>query len=177
MAARRVSASIVDWGALAAKIPAENKATFTGLKMKVDKHLKAVNALPENIGAIDFEVYRSKIAIPGMVDKFEKAYKDLKVPYPSDQGKLAEIDAQAVESKANYTKFVAESNARIANFNAEVAKWEAMKPIEEMNLEEALDAGLTQFVIDPAAQTPWPHEESWDQYKERASKADPSEFH
>ena len=33
MAARRVSASIVDWGALAAKIPAENKATFTGLKV------------------------------------------------------------------------------------------------------------------------------------------------
>merc|ERR1712105_291981 len=76
------------------------------------------------------------------------------------------MGAQAVESKANYSKFVAESNARIANFNAEVAKWEAMKPIEEMNLEEALDAGLTQFVIDPAAQTPWPHEESWDQYKE-----------
>lgn len=145
--------------------------------MKVDKHMRNVNALPEAAGVIDFEMYRAKITVPGMVDNFEKSYKGLKIAYPSDQGKLAEIDAQAVQSKANYSKFVADSQSRVDNFNSELAKWEAMKPVEEMTKEECLDAGLTQFVIDPAANTMFPHDETWDAYMERVRKADPHDFH
>jgi hypothetical protein len=37
-----------------------------------------------------------------MVDNFEKSYAGLQIPYPSDQGRLAEIDAQAVEQKKRY---------------------------------------------------------------------------
>ena len=49
-----------------------------------------------------FLLSRSKITIPGMVDNFEKSYGALSIPYPGDQGKLAEIDAQAVTQKARY---------------------------------------------------------------------------
>ena len=45
----------------------------------------------------------------------------------------------------------------------ELAKWEAMKPVEEMNLEEALDAGLIGTTIKgiphPDVPSFWPHEE------------------
>ena len=35
MAAKRVATTGLDWGALLAKIPAENKAAFAGLKVNV----------------------------------------------------------------------------------------------------------------------------------------------
>ena len=41
-----------------------------------------------------------------MVDTFEKNYAGLQIPYPGDQGRLAEIDAQAVEQKISYQKYV-----------------------------------------------------------------------
>merc|ERR1712107_163592 len=116
-----------DWGVLATKIPAENKAAFGALKMKLDKHTRAINALPEALPAIDFEVYRSKVAVAG--------------------------------------------------FNTELAKWEAMMPVEEMNLEEALDAGLIQFVIDPSVPSLFPHDQTWEEYAAKLEKADPHNFH
>jgi len=177
MASKRIATSAVDWAALAVKMPAENKAAFTALKMKVDKNMRSVNALPEAIVPINFEAYRAKINIPGMVDNFEKQYKALDIPYPSDQGTIAQIDAQAATEKGRYTQFVKESDSRIAGYNTELAKWEAMKPVEEMNLEEALDAGLTQFVIDPNVPSFFPHDQTWEEYIEKIDKVDPKDFH
>jgi len=177
MAAKRIATTALDWSALAAKMPAENKGAFGALKVKVDKYMRIVNSLPEAAPAIDFAGYKAKITVPGMVDTFETKYTGLSIPYPGDQGKLAEIDAQAGQQKARHAAWVAESNTRIAGFNAELAKWEAMMPVEEMNLEEALDAGLTQFVIDPAAESVFPHDQTWEEYTERLSKATPHDFH
>jgi len=177
MAAKRIATTTVDFAALAVKMPAENKAAFGALKMKVDKHLRGVNSLPESLAAINFDAYRGKVNIAGMVDNFEKQYKALSIPYPSDQGTIAEIDAQAVAEKARYTQFVSESKARIADYTVELAKWEAMQPVEEMTKEEALDAGLDQFVIDPAAQTLFPHNETWDQFAERIKAMDEKDIH
>ena len=82
------------------------------------------------------------------------------------------IDAQAAEQKAAYEKFCVDSNTRIEGIKGELAKWEAMKPVEEMNLEEALDAGLTQYVVDVNKaneddMTLWPHDETYGEYKKR----------
>eukprot|EP00088_Acartia_fossae_P028938 TRINITY_DN2973_c1_g2_i3.p1 TRINITY_DN2973_c1_g2~~TRINITY_DN2973_c1_g2_i3.p1 ORF type:complete len:168 (+),score=61.77 TRINITY_DN2973_c1_g2_i3:31-534(+) len=120
MASKRVTASALDWGAMALKVRPEQKNGFNGLKMKVDKHLRAVNSLPADLPKVDFAAYKSRIAVPGMVDNFEKAYAGLQIPYPSDQGRLAEIDAQAVQVKAGYETFVAESNTRIAGYTTEI---------------------------------------------------------
>lgn len=177
MASKRIATTALDWGVLAAKIPAENKTSFAGLKLKVEKHMRIVNALPAELQALDFAVYRAKITVPGMVDTFEKNYKGLQVPYPADQGRLAEIDAQAAEQKQQFTGFVAESSARIAAMQTELLKWEAMQPVEEMNLEEALDAGLTDYVIDPEKPSLFPHDETWEHYVERLKNADPEEHH
>ncbi len=40
--------------------------------------------------------------MPGMVETFEKSYAGLKIAYPGDQGRLAEIDAQAAEQKKRF---------------------------------------------------------------------------
>ena len=73
------------------------------------------------------------------------------------------IDAQAAEQKAAVASFCAASNGRIAEVKAELAKWEAMQPVESMNREEALDAGLigTTIVGIPHPDVPsfWPHTE------------------
>ena len=45
---------------------------------------------------------RAKITVPGLVDTFEQKYSALAVPYPGDQGTLAQIDAQAAEQKQRY---------------------------------------------------------------------------
>ena len=76
---------------------------------------------------------------------------------------LPAIDAQAKEQEAAYKQFCADSVKNIADIKTELAKWEAMKPVEEMNLEEALDAGLIGTTIKgiPHPEVPsfWPHDE------------------
>ena len=49
-----------------------------------------------------------------------------------------QIDQQGAQKKSEYEKLVADSKAKIATINTELAKWEAMMPVEEMNREEAL---------------------------------------
>ena len=98
-----------------------------------------------------------------MVDNFQKKYAALQIPYPSDNGAFKAIEDQAAEQKAAYNQFVAESNTAIEALKAEMSTFEAMKPVEEMNIEEALDAGLigNQITGVPNPDVPsfWPHDE------------------
>jgi F-type H+-transporting ATPase subunit d len=173
--AARVSTSVVDLAALAGKIPSNQMASFNALRGKVEKHLRNVNALPAALPNIDFAAY-NKVTVPGMVEGFEKKYKALEIPYPSDQGALQAIDTQAKEQEAAYKQFCADSVKNIAGIKTELAKWEAMKPVEEMNLEEALDAGLVGTTIkgmpNPDVPSFWPHDESWEEYMERLKNAE-----
>jgi len=173
--AARVSTSAVDFAVLAKKIPDVQKNAFNALRGKVEGHLRNVNSLPASMPAIDFAAY-SKVNVPGMVDSFKTKYEALQVPYPSDQGTYKALDDQAVAQKAAYEKFCGESEAKISGFKADLAKWEAMKPVEEMNLEEALDAGLIGTTIKgiPHPEVPsfWPHDETWEEYMDRLKNAE-----
>merc|ERR1712038_1528683 len=142
MAARRVTATTVDWAKFAEKIPAAQKPAFNALKNKTDAHIRKVASLPESLPKIDFANYKAKIAVAGMVDDFQKKYDALKIPYPQDTY-TSSIESEAGSLKAEYAKFVDESKSRIVGIQKDQAKWEALMPVEEMNLEEALDAGLT----------------------------------
>ena len=64
MAAKRVTATAVDWAEFARKIPAANKGAFQALKNKQDGYVRAINQLPAALPGIDFASYRGKIA-PG----------------------------------------------------------------------------------------------------------------
>merc|ERR1711981_1397821 len=146
----------------------------------LDSLLQERMAARISASAVDFAAY-SKVTVPGMVDEFQAKYAALEIPYPSDQGTLAAIDAQAVEQKAAAAAFCEASKGRIAGLATELAKWEAMKPVEEMNLEEALDAGLIGTtitgIVHPDVPSFWPHDESWEAYKERLLAAEDEEHH
>ena len=114
---------------------------------------------------------RNQLHFPGMVDDFQKKYDALKIPYPQDTY-TSSIESEAGSLKAEYAKFVDESKSRIVGIQKDQAKWEALMPVEEMNLEEALDAGLTKYVVDVNQDnednmTFWPHDETYGEWKKR----------
>merc|ERR1712122_377503 len=136
MAAKRVTATAINWAEFATKIPAANKASFGALKNKQDGYVRAVNQLPEALPAIDFSAYKGKVA-QAMVDDFEKKYKALEIPYPKDTAQ------------------------------AELAAEEAMMPIEEMNLEEAMIAVphlVPQHRLD-GVKNFWPFDRDFEEWK------------
>merc|ERR1712088_536160 len=104
--AARITASAVDFVAVGAKIPAAQKAAFGALQNKVAAHQRKVNSLPASIPAIDFDSYRAKITVAGMVDNFAAKY--------------AALDTQAAEQKAAVAEFTAASNSRIEDIKADL---------------------------------------------------------
>jgi len=165
MAAKRVTTTAVNWAEFATKIPAANKGAFTALKNKQDGFLRTVNQLPEALPAIDFAAYKGKVA-QAMVDDFEKKYKALDIPYPKDTAQ-AEIATEEAKQKAAYEKFVTESKTRVEGFGAELAKWEAMMPIEDMNMEELMVAVpdlVPEYRLD-GKQNFWPFDREFEDWK------------
>ena len=124
-----------------------------------------------------------------MVDTFQKSYESLQVPYPKSTMDAA-IEQQASQQKADYEKFVASSKARIdgnfrrkenmilgtqkhncetyffpPGFSGEVAKWQAMKPVEDMCLEEAYDSCPEVLRVNPDKPTFWPHDQDYEEWR------------
>ncbi|KAF0301507.1 ATP synthase subunit d, mitochondrial [Amphibalanus amphitrite] len=94
---------------------------------------------------------------PGMVDQFKKQLAALSVPYPEDKGVSSQIDAQAKEAEKKVTQFVSESKARIAGYEAELAKWEVVPAFDQMTMEEFRDH-FPDLALDPVNRpTFWPH--------------------
>jgi len=110
-----------------------------------------------------------------MVDDFEKKYTSLKVPYPQDT-LSSKIDVQAKEEQAKYEKFVVQSKTRIEGINEELAKWSAMMPVEEMNLEEALEV-VPHLVIDRKNPSFWPHDRDYDEWVKMMKALPPDHGH
>merc|ERR1719392_120140 len=95
-----------------------------------------------------------------------KKYKALEIPYPKDTVQ-AELAAEEAKQKAAYEKFVSESQTRVAGITTELAKWEAMMPIEEMNLEEAMIAVphlVPQHRLD-GVKNFWPFDRDFEEWK------------
>lgn len=69
-------------------------------------------ALPENPAPIDWNYYKSKVPVAGMVDEFKKAYESLTIPYPPNT-MTSQLDALENEVKSIIQKHKTESNARI----------------------------------------------------------------
>merc|ERR1712038_883712 len=148
MAARRVTATTVDWAKFAEKIPAAQKPAFNALKNKTDAHIRKLAALPESLPKIDFANYKAKIAVAGMVDDFQKKYDALKIPYPQDTY-TSSIDSEASSLKADYAKFVDESKKRIVGIQQE------QQYVVDVNKANEDDMTL------------WPHDETYGEYKKR----------
>lgn len=74
--------------------------------------LYRVLAQPESAPAINWDYYKQRVPIAGMVDEFQKKYSALTIPYPPDTVS-SQIDAQEKEIKSEIDQFKAQSNQRI----------------------------------------------------------------
>lgn len=71
-------------------------------------------ANPENPPQLDWSFYKSKIPVAGLVDQFQKAYSEVKVPYPSVPSSVnSQLDSLEQTTKQDIVKFKSESETRI----------------------------------------------------------------
>ncbi|XP_076065581.1 ATP synthase, subunit D [Oratosquilla oratoria] len=156
MAGRRVAATAVDWAAFAARVPEAQKVSFNAFKGKSDGYLRKVLSLPESTPAIDWAMYQSRISVPGMVEAFQKQYEALQIPYPEDTVS-ASVDAVAKETVGEISNFVKASEARIAGYENELARYAAMIPYNQMTMEEWAEFSPEQALRPLENPTLWPH--------------------
>ncbi|XP_044309892.1 ATP synthase subunit d, mitochondrial [Varanus komodoensis] len=155
MAARRTAVKAIDWLAFAERVPPAQKPMFNALKTRSDAISAKLTSLPAAPPAIDWAFYKSAIAIPGMVDEFEKKYNALKIPEPVDT-QSAKIDAQEKESEKSAAAYIQASKARIVEYEKELQKYINMIPFEQMTLEEYCEA-FPEAKPDKEKYPFWPH--------------------
>jgi len=157
MAAKRIAQSAVNWGAIAEKVGESQRPMFNSFKSKSDGYLRKVLANPEAPPAIDWALYKQKIAIPGLVEQFQKQYEALKVPYPANKVSH-EIDAQKSEVEGEIHDFVARSNNRIGSYQEQLARLQSTLPYSQMTMEDYAEA-FPDKAYNVDAPTFWPHNE------------------
>ncbi|KDR17560.1 ATP synthase subunit d, mitochondrial [Zootermopsis nevadensis] len=156
MAARRITQSSINWTALAERVPENQKVYFTAFKAKSDGYLRRMMAYPEAAPKINWGYYTTHVPIQGMVDDFRKKYEALNIPYPSDNV-TPQIDQQEKEALKEVQEFVKQSDARIAGYEAEIARLKSLLPFEQMTMEDFKDA-YPDLALDPLNKpTFWPH--------------------
>lgn len=156
MATRRIAKSVIDWAALAERVPPDQKAQFAAFKTKSDVYLRAVLANPETPPKIDWEHYKKVVPVAGLVDNFQKQYDALKVPYPKDT-MSAELEAQVKQMKAEVESFKKASQERISNHQREIERVKALLPYNQMTLEDYRES-YPDLALDPINRpTFWPH--------------------
>lgn len=73
-----------------------------------------VLANPENPPQIDWSFYKSKVPVAGLVDQFQKAYSELKVPYPAVPSSVSsQLESLEQTTKQDIAKLKSESDVRI----------------------------------------------------------------
>merc|ERR1712168_635408 len=143
MAARRVGKKAVDWISLGSRIPAAAKGEFAAFRSRHESIKSSLQSLPEK---------------PALVARFQEAYAAVSVPVPVDTESEA-IAAQEQEIEAEVLAAIENSNAKVAELEGELATIKAMKPFEEMTIEEYLadKPELKKEIDDEIAAHNWSH--------------------
>ncbi|KOC68708.1 ATP synthase subunit d, mitochondrial [Habropoda laboriosa] len=145
----------INWAAFAERIPESEKTTLSAFKSKSDKFLQRMMANPEALPKIDWTYYKKTIATPGLVDKFQKEYESISIPYPVDKY-TAEIDNAQKETAKKIEQFIEETNATISSMEKEINKLKAMLPYAEMTMDDFIEAHPKAFMRTDVVTT-WPH--------------------
>jgi len=150
MASKRIAKSAVDWAEFSARVPKWQVDAFRAFKNKSDTFVGSVHKYPEALPSIDWSVYKSKIAMPGLVDSFEKAYNSVTVPYPNDPDNIkASIDAQEAEAAIKTKEVIARYQEAINSAKTTLEHIDSVPPPEEMTQEMYFD------YFPDKARNPW----------------------
>ncbi|KAL1517326.1 hypothetical protein ABEB36_001103 [Hypothenemus hampei] len=156
MASKRITQSAINWAAIAERVPEHQRQQFLAFKTKSDNYLRRVLSQPEKPPAINWDYYKQRVPVAGMVDEFQKRYTSLNIPYPPDT-MVGQLDAQEKEIKSDIEKFKNESNVRIQEYKAQLAHLASLLPYDQMTMEDFRDAHPDE-ALDPINRpTYWPH--------------------
>jgi len=170
MSAKRIAAHTVNWSVFGPRVPKQEIAKYNAFKSKSDGYVVKVASLPESIPQINWAQYESKVAVPGLVENFKKAYAGVTVPYPTDKYSTA-IDTEAADTDKEMKEFISARQGEIAAMEADLGRLNTMPPPSEMTIEEFYEA-FPDRAIDPFDKpTVWPHGEEYQpEYVERMFK-------
>ncbi|KAL7403749.1 hypothetical protein ABVT39_004542 [Epinephelus coioides] len=155
MAGRRVALKAIDWLAFAERVPPNQRSMFNALKTRSDAISAKLSALPETPAAIDWSYYKTAVAKAGMVDDFEKKFKALQIPEPTDTQTSA-INAQEAEASKSALAYIEESKARVSEYEQRLEKLKSMIPFDQMTIED-LNQAFPETKLDKAKYPWWPH--------------------
>ncbi|XP_072318595.1 ATP synthase subunit d, mitochondrial [Eucyclogobius newberryi] len=155
MAGRRVALKAIDWLAFAERVPPNQKGMFNALKTRSDAIAAKLASLPESPAAIDWNMYRKAVALPGMVEEFEQKFSAVSVPQPVDT-QTSSINAQEAEANQAAAGYIEQSKARIAHYEKELDKFKNMIPFDQMTIED-LNATFPETKLDKVKYPYWPH--------------------
>uniref|UniRef100_A0A8C6UNN2 ATP synthase subunit d, mitochondrial n=1 Tax=Neogobius melanostomus TaxID=47308 RepID=A0A8C6UNN2_9GOBI len=155
MAGRRVAVKAIDWLAFAERVPPNQKSMFNALKTRSDAIAAKLASLPETPVVIDWNKYRKAVALPGMVDEFEKKFSALTIPEPVDT-QTSRINAQEAEANQSALAYIEQSKARVALYEKQLDKFKNMIPFDQMTIED-LNEAFPETKLDKVKHPYWPH--------------------
>lgn len=110
---------------------------------------------PAEIPTINWDEYKSKISVPGLVDSYKSSFEALKIPYPGDGGLLAKFDAKGAEIKAKHAKNMQMITENIKKLQEALVSLRKVLPYSEMSLEEFCEANPNYGFVYSKAKM-WP---------------------
>lgn len=114
-----------------------------------------MTANPETAPKIDWSYYKRTITTPGLVDKFQKEYEALSIPYPADKY-TSNIEAQEKQIEQGMQEFITKADADIVKAQQDIEKIQSLLPFAEMTMEDFQDVYPDQC-FNPEKPTVWPH--------------------
>jgi len=114
MAAKRIANSSIDWVRASKVCPKAQLDILRATQAKHASFMNKVHSLPESLPKIDFAAYMGKTDDPTMVERFEKAYKALAIPYPTDKDNVMEqVKKENVAKDAEISVFKADCQKKV----------------------------------------------------------------
>ncbi|XP_029041908.2 ATP synthase subunit d, mitochondrial-like [Osmia bicornis bicornis] len=132
---RRAAITAINWTALAERVPESEKASFSAFRSKSDQILQRMVAHPEAPPTIDWEYYKKHVSATNLVDKFQKEFQALSVPYPADKY-TADIEAKKQEAAKDIEAFTEEANRAIKEIELGGNNIKNMLPFNLMTMED-----------------------------------------
>ncbi|CAH1794234.1 unnamed protein product [Owenia fusiformis] len=162
MASKRVARSVVNWGQFAERVHPNQREYFRAFKAKSENFVNRVHKNPESLPKIDFDFYKARIAIPGLVEEMQKGYAALNISYPTDKQNLKssiDTESKAAAEKLTELKDVAAKMRQGAQ--DVIDKIDKLPSPDEMTMEMYTDYFPEQKLDPENNPTFWPHTKNY----------------
>jgi len=161
----------INWGAILERTYETDKHLFSNLKAKSDQYLRKMLDYPETSPKIDWAMYKKSIPNAALVDKFQKEYDSVSVPYPADNY-TSKIEELAKQGQAEMDRFVVQAKETIAKNEQELVRIAGLIPFDEMTMEEVVELYPDSNVIQYDKPSIWPHDEETNAPEDDSKKDD-----